>query len=278
MRIAIIQSCYVPWRGFFDLIGRCDEYVIFDQVQYAKRHWHNRNRIKTAAGLEWLTIPVLSKGRYEQPIDEVEIEKPWAEKHWRALELAYRRAPFFRGARSDRAQLVRASGQGEAADRGQRPLHARNRKSAAGSALGSSATPPIRFEGTKTERLLGIARAAGADRYLSGPSAKAYLDEAVFAAAGIRVEWMSYEGYPDTLSCMATFEPAVSVLDLIFNVGPDAPRYLARRPADGAEQAALRRRARLFYGHSPAWSLDFSRVSNVVTTAKYCSRRRTSRG
>ena len=86
---------YVPWRAFFDLIGRCDEYVIFDQVQYAKRHWHNRNRIKTAAGLERLTIPVISKGRFEQPIDEVEIEKPWAEKHWRAIELAYVRAPFF---------------------------------------------------------------------------------------------------------------------------------------------------------------------------------------
>ena len=95
MRIAIIQSCYVPWKGFFDLIGRCDEYVIFDSARYVRRHWHNRNRIKTANGVEWLTIPVISKGRYDQPIDEVEIEKPWAEKHWRALELAYRRAPFF---------------------------------------------------------------------------------------------------------------------------------------------------------------------------------------
>src|SRR5438105_14073421 len=94
-RIAIIQSAYVPWKGFFDLIGQCDEYVIFDSVQYVKRHWHNRNRIKTANGIEWLTIPVITKGRFEQPIDEVEIEKPWADKHWRALELAYKRAAFF---------------------------------------------------------------------------------------------------------------------------------------------------------------------------------------
>src|SRR6201995_4291977 len=98
-RICVVQSCYVPWKGFFDLIGQCDEYVIFDSVQYVKRHWHNRNRIKTANGLEWLTIPVVSKGRFEQPIDQVEIEKTgvgknWAEKHWRALELAYARAPF----------------------------------------------------------------------------------------------------------------------------------------------------------------------------------------
>ena len=75
MRICIIQSNYIPWKGFFDLIGRCDEYVIFDGVQYAKRHWHNRNRIKTANGVQWLTIPVVTRGRFEQPIDEVEIEK-----------------------------------------------------------------------------------------------------------------------------------------------------------------------------------------------------------
>src|SRR6476660_10521198 len=89
VRISIIQSCYIPWKGFFDLIGRCDEYVIFDSAQYAKRHWHNRNRIKTANGVEWHTIPVITKGRFEQRIDEVEIEKPWADRHWRALVLAY---------------------------------------------------------------------------------------------------------------------------------------------------------------------------------------------
>ena len=95
MRICIIQSCYVPWKGFFDLIGRCDEYVVYDSAQYVKRHRHNRNRIRTAKGVEWLTIPVVTKGRFEQPIDQVAIEKPWADRHWRALELAYRRAPFF---------------------------------------------------------------------------------------------------------------------------------------------------------------------------------------
>jgi WbqC-like protein family len=95
VRICIIQSCYIPWKGFFDLIGQCDEYVIYDSAQYVKRHWHNRNRIKTANGVEWLTIPVVVKGRFEQAINEVEIEKPWADKHWRAIELAYKRAPFF---------------------------------------------------------------------------------------------------------------------------------------------------------------------------------------
>jgi WbqC-like protein family len=224
VRIAIIQSCYVPWRGFFDLIGRCDEYVIFDRAQYVKRHWHNRNLIKTAAGLEWLTIPILSKGRREQPIDEVEIEKRWAEKHWRALELAYRRAPFFEAlAPSVRGWYERADKERRLTD--VNALFLREIASLLGLSTRIVRDTSYPAQGAKTERLLGIARAAGADRYLSGPSARAYFDETVFAAAGIEVEWMSYHGYPEYPQLHGGFEPAVSVLDLLFNVGPDARRY-----------------------------------------------------
>ncbi len=230
MRIAIIQSCYVPWKGFFDLIGRCDEYVIFDRVQYAKRHWHNRNRIKTAAGLEWLTIPVLSKGRYAQPIDEVEIEKPWTERHWRALELAYRRAPFFEAlAPTVRSWYERADKEKRLTD--VNALFLREIANLLG--LGTRIVRDTGYpsHGGKTERLLGIARAAGADRYLSGPSARAYFDEAAFTAAGVAVEWMSYEGYPEYPQLHGKFEHEVSVLDVLFSTGPDAPRYCHARAA-----------------------------------------------
>lgn len=236
-RVSIVQSNYVPWKGFFDLIGQCDEYVIFDSVQYVKRHWHNRNRIKTANGVEWLTIPVVSKGRFEQPIDEVAIEKPWADKHWRALELAYKRAPFF----EQYAPTIK--GWYELADKkvlltdvnaiflsgicGMLGLKTRITRDTA---------YPI--QGVKTERLLGIVRAAGADRYLSGPSARAYFDESAFKAAGVTPEWMDYQGYPEYPQLHGGFEHAVSVLDLLFNTGPDAPRYLERAgaPSAGVEE------------------------------------------
>jgi hypothetical protein len=225
MRIAIIQSCYIPWRGFFDLIGRCDEYVIFDRAQYVRRHWHNRNRIKTAAGVEWMTIPVVSKGRFGQPIDEVEIEKPWAEKHWRALELAYRRAPFF----ETLAPAVRHWY--ERADKETRLTEVNSlflREIAAQLGLGTRIVRDTAYpgEGAKTERLLGIARAAGADRYLSGPSARVYLEEPLFAGAGIEVEWMSYDGYPEYPQLHGPFESTVSILDLLFNAGPQAPHFM----------------------------------------------------
>jgi hypothetical protein len=227
VRICIIQSCYIPWKGFFDLIGRCDEYVIYDSAQYVKRHWHNRNRIKTANGVEWLTIPVVTKGRFEQPIDHVEIEKPWADKHWRTLELAYKRAPFF----EQLAPKVRRWY--ESADKEPRLtevnaifLHGIAGLLGLKTRIVGDAAYPAR--GAKTERLLAICRAAGADRYLSGPSAKEYFDESMFASAGIATEWMSYAGYPEYPQLHGAFEHAVTVLDLLFNTGPEARHYLRR--------------------------------------------------
>ena len=228
MRIAIIQSSYVPWRGFFDLIGRCDEYVIFDRAQFVKRHWHNRNRIKTASGPEWLTIPVISKGRFEQLIDEVEIAEAWAEKHWRTIELAYRRAPHFAAlAPVVRGWYDRAGKETLLTEVNAIFLTEIARLLGIGTRIVRDTAYPA--HGARTERLLSIVRAAGANRYLSGPSAKAYLDEQLFANAGIAVEWMSYQGYVQYPQLHGAFEPAVSVLDLLFNVGPEAPRYLHSR-------------------------------------------------
>lgn len=225
MRICIIQSCYIPWKGFFDLIGRCDQYVLYDSAQFVKRHWHNRNRIKTANGLEWLTIPVITRGRFEQAIDQVEIEKPWAEKHWRAIELAYSRAPFF----EQLAPTVK--GWYELADRQKRLTDANSIFLHGITGLLELKTRIVKdtvypATGAKTERLLAICRAAGTDRYLSGPSAKDYFDESMFTSAGIATEWMSYEGYPEYPQLHGAFEQAVTVLDLLFNTGPDAIRFI----------------------------------------------------
>jgi hypothetical protein len=226
VRICIIQSCYIPWKGFFDLIGRCDEYIMYDSAQYVKRHWHNRNRIKTANGVEWLTIPVISKGRFEQPIDQVEIEKPWADKHWRALELAYKRAPFFEKlAPTVKNWYERADRQARLTDVNAIFLNGITELLGLKTRIVGDATYPA--TGIKTERLLAICRAARADRYLSGPSAKKYFDESMFTSAGIAADWMSYEGYPEYQQLHGGFEHAVSALDLLFNTGPAARCYLA---------------------------------------------------
>jgi hypothetical protein len=228
LRISIIQSCYIPWKGFFDLIGQCDQYVIYDRMQFVKRHWHNRNRVKTANGVEWLTIPVVTKGRFDQPIDETVIEKPWAEKHWRTLELAYRRAPFFEMLSPRvRAWYEQADKQTRLTDINE--LFTREIAGLLGLKTHIVRDTVYPAEGAKTARLLAIAQAAGADRYLSGPSAKAYFEEPLFDAAGIATEWMSYQGYPEYPQLHGGFEHGVSALDLLFNTGPEAPRFAARQ-------------------------------------------------
>jgi hypothetical protein len=225
LRICIVQSCYIPWKGFFDLIGRCDAYVVYDSAQYAKRHWHNRNRIKTANGVEWLTIPVVTKGRFEQSIDQVEIEKPWADRHWRAIELAYKRTPYFEQlAPTVRGWYETADKQARLTDVNAIFLHGiANLLRLKTRIVRDDAYPAL---GVKTERLLGIVRAAGADCYLSGPSARTYLDEALLASSGIATEWMSYDDYPEYPQLHGSFEHAVTVIDLLFNTGPEAPRFL----------------------------------------------------
>jgi hypothetical protein len=233
VRISIIQSCYIPWKGFFDLIGRCDEYVVYDSAQYVKRHWHNRNRIKTAAGVQWLTIPVVTGGRFEQPIETVEIEKPWADKHWRTLELAYKGAPFFEQvAPTVKGWYERAENQKRLTD--VNAIFTVGIAKFLGLETRITRDTAYRAEGAKTERLLGIARAAGADCYLSGPSARAYFDEEMFAAAGITPEWMSYEGYPEYPQLHGPFEHAVTTLDVLFNAASDATRLIRR--ANGRSQ------------------------------------------
>jgi hypothetical protein len=225
MRICIIQSCYIPWKGFFDLIGRCDEYVVYDSAQFVKGHWHNRNRIKTADGIKWLTIPVTTSGRLGQPIDQVEIEKPWADQHWRMLQLAYKQAPFFEQfAPTVKAWYERADKKRRLTEVNAIFLFGITELLGMRTRIVRDAAYPA--DGVKTERLVGILRGAGADRYLSGPSARAYLDEALLASSGVATEWMSYEEYPEYPQLHGDFEHAVTILDLLFNTGAEAPRYL----------------------------------------------------
>ncbi len=233
--VAIVQSNYVPWKGYFDLMARVDEFVLYDDVQYTRRDWRNRNRLKSPEGVRWLTIPVQVKGRYLQRIDETMVSDPrWGERHWATLAGWYGRAPFFQTYREALEDLYR--------DTRERELSAINRRflemlrDALGIATPLTSSTDYPSGGQKTERLLGICQAAGARCYVSGPAAREYLDEERFRAAGIEVEWMSYEGYPEYPQLHPPFEHAVSVLDLLLNVGAEAPRYMlgvGHRPGAG---------------------------------------------
>lgn len=224
-RIAIVQSSYIPWKGYFDLINSVDEFVLFDDVQYTRRDWRNRNRIKTSTGPAWLSIPVNSKGHFESPIKAIRVDDPaWPARHWRTIAANYARAAHFRSYSPALEQLYLACDESQ--------LSAVNRRflSAICEILGIRTKLSWSWEYNivegKTERLVSICQQAGASAYLSGPSAASYLDLRQFQDAGIDVVFFDYGGYPPYRQLYPPFDHHVSVLDLILNEGPDAPRFM----------------------------------------------------
>lgn len=225
-RVAISQSNYIPWKGYFDMIARVDEFVLFDDVQFTKRDWRNRNLIKTASGSAWLTIPVASKSKFEQRICDTEVDDPdWSRRHWRTICLAYQKAPFWHVVADDLEALYHKCAEESSLSRINHSfltticlmLGIKTKLSWSMDYGGS---------GRKSDRLISICRAAGAGIYLSGPAAKAYLDEGAFAASGLEVEWMDYSRYREYPQQHGAFEHGVSVIDLLANLGPGAASYL----------------------------------------------------
>ena len=177
--VAIVQSCYIPWRGYFDLISRVDEFVLYDDVQYTRRDWRNRNQIKTAQGLKWLTIPVDVKGKYHQKIKDTRIADPaWADNHWQSIRHAYGKAACFGDRRTALEELYLGCRETFLSMVNYRFITGINSLLGIGTRISWSSD--YRLDGEKTERLLSICKQAGATHYLSGPSAKSYLDEALF--------------------------------------------------------------------------------------------------
>lgn len=227
MNCVILQPSYIPWRGYFDQIRKADVFVFYDDVQYDKHGWRNRNRIKTSHGTTWLTIPVQSGGSVSQGrmIKDMRIDpgQSWGKKHWESIRQSYAKAPHFARYEALFASFYERKPE-LLADFTIETTMALARE------LGIASTRFVRSselptEGVKTERLIGLLTHLGATHYISGPSARDYLDEAALARAGISLEYMVYD-YPEYPQLYPPFEPQVSVLDLMVMTGPEASRYI----------------------------------------------------
>jgi hypothetical protein len=222
----ILQPSYIPWRGYFDQIRRADLFIFYDDVQYDKHGWRNRNLIKTAQGKQWLTIPVHSKGVTAGiPIDQIKIDwsKPWAENHLKALTFAYAKAPHFRAylpwlenvyARRDERLVDLTIDTTMEIARKLGMIHTRFMRSSEMEGI----------DGQKTDRLIQILQRVGATHYINGPSARDYIDRDKFVEAGISLEFMEYN-YPEYPQLHPPYDPYVSILDLLFMVGEEALAY-----------------------------------------------------
>ncbi|UOG76008.1 WbqC family protein [Hymenobacter tibetensis] len=227
-KVAILQSNYIPWRGYFDLIASVDEFIVYDDMQYTKNDWRNRNRIRTAHGTHWLTIPVRRTTLQQRIRDTKVMDQRWATQHWRTLSQAYARAAHFQFGCELLADLYTAA---TALER----LSEINLLflTAICKALGiqTRLTPCSAYDydpvADRTTRLMQLLHAAGGTSYLSGPAAKQYVNQEQMLAAGITVHWMDYNGYlPYNQVHGGPFEPAVSIVDVIFNAGPTASQYI----------------------------------------------------
>lgn len=227
-KVAILQSNYIPWKGYFDIIDSVDEFIIYDEMQYTTRDWRNRNKIKTAKGPQWISISVFAKGCQQsgQKISETKIQDTsWATQHWNSILLNYAKAPYFKDYKDIFETLYKECEQEEYLSKINYKFIKQINEILGITTKISYDTDYGLIEG-KTERLVDLCKKAGATEYLSGPAAKDYIDEKLFEEAGIKLSWMDYTGYREYPQLFPPFEHGVTVLDLIFNCGSDANKYI----------------------------------------------------
>lgn len=227
-KIAILQSNYIPWKGYFDMIDSVDEFIFYDIVQYTKNDWRNRNKIKTPHGLMWLTIPVIMNNHISHSINSININNHlWIYKHWKSLYLNYKKAAYFIQYEEYFYNLFEScKNETLLCNINYKFIMAINKLLNINTKISYAENYNI-IDG-KTERLISLCKQASADEYVSGPAAKSYIDEKLFKDAGIKLTWFDYEGYKEYPQLYGNFEHNVSIIDVIFNTGEDAKYYFKK--------------------------------------------------
>ena len=221
--VAIVQSNYIPWKGYFDLIAAVDEFILYDDMQFTKNDWRNRNKLKTPKGPEWITVPV-GQNIKRRIRDVVLPNNHWQKKHWKMIESNYGRAPHF----EEVAFLFKPIYM----QHQHTNLSALNREmiEAVCDYLGVttkiSNSLDYRLIDGKNDRILDLCAQVGGKEYISGPAAKDYIKENLFAARGIKLSWFNYDGYPEYPQLWGEFTHNVSIFDLLFNCGKDSRHYM----------------------------------------------------
>jgi len=224
-KVAILQSNYIPWKGYFDLIAAVDEFILYDDMQYTRRDWRNRNKIKTANDTKWISVPVKVKGKYHQLIRETEIDgSDWAQSHWGQIKQSYLKAPHFKDIANWLEPLYLEESYTHLSQLNWRFIDAICQYLEIRTHITWSSDYAL-VDG-KTERLADLCAQAGATEYISGPAAKDYVAAEVFESANIKLSWFDYSGYPQYPQSGDEFVHEVTILDLLFNCGKDAPKYM----------------------------------------------------
>jgi WbqC-like protein family len=224
MKIAICQPTYLPWLGYFDLIDQVDVFVLLDNVQFQRQSWQHRNRLKTPSGLHWLTVPVIFRGRFGQPINEVEIrDTRFWRNHLRAIELNYRRSPFFNDYFSELSSRIKCECSSSALMASLDVRLIEWFMDVLGIRTNVLLSSHLKREGKRMELLANICDFLDAKQYVSPLGSATYLLQEidVLLDKGIDVVFQHYE-HPQYRQLFPPFCPYASILDLIFNEGPQS--------------------------------------------------------
>lgn len=222
-RVAVLQSSYIPWKGYFDIIHDVDTFIFYDDVQFTYQDWRSRNRVIANGAPTWLTVP--TGGNIKRLINEVELaDSGWQKKHWSTIRHAYTKSRHFREYSALAEDLYLGTSWKSLSEMNQ----TFTRRIAGALGIRTEFRDSLEFNasGGKLDRLIDLLVKAGATHYLSGPAARSYIDPQRFDEAGIKLEYKDYAGYPEYRQLSHEFEHAVSVLDMLFNVGADAPHYI----------------------------------------------------
>lgn len=219
MKAAIIQSNYLPWKGYFDIIHDVDEFIFLDDVQYTHRDWRNRNKVKTPDGVKWISVPIL--GGINQRICEAKIDysQNWRERHKNTIHHSYASAPYYESYKNEIFEIFSRSFDTLS------ELNIFSIEKIAGILeieTKFSNSKDLDSFGIKDDKLISICQTIGADSYLSGPAALNYINDDKFSAAKIELLYKDYSGYPKYPQLWGDFESAVSIIDVIFNCGERA--------------------------------------------------------
>lgn len=224
-KIVISQSNYIPWKGYFDSIAIADEFVIYDDMQYTRRDWRNRNLIKTPQGLKWLTIPVKVKGRIPPPINEIKIaDNTWNIKHWNILKENYKHAKHFKEVKDFIEGLYRKANFSFLSDIN--IFFLKEISDFLGIKMTYSFSTDLDLKKERSERVLDICLKLHASDLYAGPAIKNYLNYSIFENSGVTINYFNYTGYPEYEQLYSPFEHKVSIIDLIFNKGIEANKFL----------------------------------------------------
>jgi len=222
--VAVIQSNYIPWKGYFDIIHDVDTFIFYDDVQFTKNSWRNRNKIKSSNGTNWISIPVGTD--LNRLICEVAIsDRRWQEKHWKTIEQFYKKTSYFKLYKDFFSEIYLDQTWENLSELNQH-LVKRISTELLGIKTKFEDSRSYQSHGTKTDRLVEVLTKAGANIYLSGPAAESYMNENLLRENGIILKYKNYAGYPEYPQLYPPFQHDVSIIDLLFNVGPETPYYI----------------------------------------------------